>query len=239
MSLLHDERPSDSPYVESVTRGLTTGNGSSIRPAETSWHMVFVRHGGSARLVLVGPWRAAGTASWGEGADILWLKFKLGTFMSHSPVATFRDSETVMPGATSGSFWLDDHTWPYPNSEDAEVFVDRLARKGVLVRDPLVSAALGGDPEAVSPRTLRHRFLRATGLPQRHIEGVTRAQRAAALLTQGTSIADTVYEAGYFDQPHLARSLKRFVGYTPAQLSRLHQPEPLAVSYKTARAGEV
>jgi hypothetical protein len=29
----------------------------------------------------------------------------------------------------------------------------------------------------------------------------------------------------YFDQPHLTRSLKRFVGKTPAELVRLSMPE--------------
>jgi methylphosphotriester-DNA--protein-cysteine methyltransferase len=51
-----------------------------------------------------------------------------------------------------------------------------------------------------------------------------RAQRAAALLEQGVSILDTVHEVGYFDQPHLTKSLKCFVGKTPAQIIRMSQP---------------
>jgi methylphosphotriester-DNA--protein-cysteine methyltransferase len=56
-----------------------------------------------------------------------------------------------------------------------------------------------------------------------------RAQHAQALLQQGVSILDTVDEAGYFDQPHLTRSLKQFIGYTPAQIIRLSQPELFAI----------
>ena len=39
--------------------------------------MVFVRHAscGSLQPLVVGPWRTAGVASWGEGAEILWIKF--------------------------------------------------------------------------------------------------------------------------------------------------------------------
>ena len=81
-----------------------------------------------------------------------------------------------------------------------------------------------GEPTEMSPRTVRHRFLRATGLPQGHIFQFERAQRAAALLRQGQSILNTVYEAGYFDQPHLTRSLKQFIGYTPAQIIRMSKP---------------
>ena len=37
-------------------------------------------------------------------------------------------------------------------------------------------------------------------------------------------ILDTVEEAGYFDQSHLTRSLKQWVGHTPAQIIRMSQP---------------
>ena len=43
MGFIYEERPSDSPYVELVTRGRTAGDGTTIRPAECHWHMVFVQ----------------------------------------------------------------------------------------------------------------------------------------------------------------------------------------------------
>ena len=46
-----------------------------------------------------------------------------------------------------------------------------------------------------------------------------RRARVLALLRQGCSILDTVEDAGYFDQPHLTRALKRWVGHTPAQVT--------------------
>jgi len=45
------------------------------------------------------------------------------------------------------------------------------------------------------------------------------------LLHQGTSILDAVYKAGYFDQPHMTRALKRFTGQTPAQIARLSKSD--------------
>jgi methylphosphotriester-DNA--protein-cysteine methyltransferase len=98
-----------------------------------------------------------------------------------------------------------------------ETFISRLAREDALVRDPLINAALNDQLPDMSSRTLRHRFIQATGLTQSHIRQFKRAQQAAAMLAQGMSILDTVHEAGYFDQPHLTRSLKRFIGKTPAQ----------------------
>jgi methylphosphotriester-DNA--protein-cysteine methyltransferase len=81
-----------------------------------------------------------------------------------------------------------------------------------------VSAALQGQALDMSPRTLRHRFLRVTGLTQGTIRQIERAYHAVTLLEQGVSILDTVQQAGYSDQPHLTRSLKHFMGQTPAQV---------------------
>jgi hypothetical protein len=154
-------------------------------------------------------------------AEILWIKFKLGTFMPHLPARNLLDGETILPGAASNSFWLKGSAWQFPDYENAETFVDRLVREEVLIRDPVVTAVLDGYPQGRPSRTVRHRFLRATGLTQNHIRQFERARRAAALLRQGVSILDAVSEAGYFDQPHLTRSLKQWIGHTPAQVMRL------------------
>ena len=51
-------------------------------------------------------------------------------------------------------------------------------------------------------------------------KGENFARYAVLLLQQGTSILETVHLAGYFDQPHLTRALKLWVGQTPLQLLR-------------------
>jgi AraC-like DNA-binding protein len=212
------ERQSDSPYIETVTNGYTASAGSTIRPAESHWHMVVVRVQGKLQLLVVGALPQAGSVSWGADAEILWIKFRLGVFMPHLPVRNFVDNETPLPGATSCTFWLKGSAWQYPSYENVETFIDRLVRAEALVCDLVVDAALQGQSLPVSPRTVRHRFLQATGLSHNEIRQIERAQQAAASLRQGVSILDTVHEFGYFDQPHLTRSLKRWVGYTPAQL---------------------
>ncbi len=223
MSIIYVERMSDSPYIETITCGWAVSSGSSIRPAEVHWHMVFVRVNDRALPFVVGPLSASGIAAWGEGAEILWIKFKLGTFMPHLPIKTCMDSETMLPEAACKSFWLNSSTWQFPDFENVETFVDKLVREDVLVCDPVVNIALKDDLPDMSPRTVRHRFAQATGLTQSHIRQMKRAQQAAAFLQQGKSISDTIFESGYFDQPHLTRSLKQFIGYTPAQLMRLSQ----------------
>jgi hypothetical protein len=224
MGFIYEERPSDSPYLDAVTRGRTAGTGSTLRPAEIHWHMVFTKYKGNFYPIVVGPLSTSGVVHFTEGAEILWVRFKLGAFMPGMPARDMRDSETALPGAAAkDSFWLHGSAWQFPDFENVETFVERLAREGTLVRDPLVASALTEPPPDVPPRTLRHRFLRATGLSHNHIRQFERARRATALLEQGVPILDTVYQAGYFDQPHLTRSLKQFTGYTPAQILQLRK----------------
>ena len=94
----------------------------------------------------------------------------------------------------------------------------------MLVRDPLEDTVLRGRLQGLSPRTVRYRFLRATGLSQSSIRQIERAKQAAILLRQGIPISDTVHEVGYFDQPHLTRSFKKWIGHTPAQVLRSGGP---------------
>jgi AraC-like DNA-binding protein len=225
MTILYEERSSDSPYIETITHGSTVSDGSTIRPSEVHWHMVFVKHNDSIRSLVVGPWTAAGIASWGEGAEILWIKFKLGTFMSHMAARDFLDLETSLPEASSKSFWLKGSVWQFPDYNNVETFIERLVHDELLVLDPIVKAALQGQVPEMSSRTVRHRFLRATGLTQNYIRQFERAQRAEVLLRQGVPILDVVNQLGYFDQPHLTRSLRQFMGHTPAQTIRRSQPD--------------
>ena len=224
MSIVSRERFSDSSYVEKIIHGQTVRDGSSLRPAESHWHMVIARQDDHARMLVVGPWTSAGIASWTEGAELLWIKFSLGTFMPHLPARNFMNSETILPKSASRAFWLKGSAWQFPNHENAETFVERLVRSGVLVHDPLVDAVLRGQPQELSPRTVRHRFLQATGLTQSRVRQIERAQQAATLLRKGSPISDAIHEAGYFDQSHLTRSLKQWIGHTPAQIVRSSMP---------------
>lgn len=218
-----EARPSDSPYVETVTQGRTAGKGTTIRPAEVHWHMVFVTYQGHMQSLAVGPLTTAGVVPFTAGAEILWIKFRLGAFMPHLPASHLLDTETALPSAAGASFWLNGSAWQFPTYENADVFVNRLAREGVLAHDPMVNRALQDLSPDVALRTVRHRFKRATGQTQSHIRQFERAHRAAARLQEGASILDTVCETGYSDQSHLTKSLKQFTGYTPAQLLRLSQ----------------
>ena len=217
MTIIAEARPSDSPFIESVMHGHTLHAGSTIRPAETNWHMVVLKLDGATRVLAVGPLTSSGVVSYGAGGELLWIKFTLGTFLPHAPTRDWTDRETLLPSASRRSFWLDRATWEIPTFENVETFVQHLVRAEVLTHDPLISAAFSMEPPTIPERTLRHRFLRATGQTQSHIRQFERARQAADLLAQGETIPDVMFRLGYYDQPHLTRSLKRFIGTTPAQ----------------------
>ena len=56
------------------------------------------------------------------------------------------------------------------------------------------------------------------GLTRRTIRQIARAENAVEALGRGLSSPDAALQLGYADQAHLIRSLKRFIGQTPAQV---------------------
>lgn len=222
-----EERPSDSPFVKTIWRTHSERTGTFLSQAASHWEMVVTCHEGKTTFTVRGPETHATPidVQWMDG-EFFGIVFQLGTFMPHLPPGQVMDRRDAnLPEATRTSFWLYGSVWQFPDYENADTFVDRLVRDGLLVRDEIVDAVLQGHPRALSLRSVQYRFLRATGLTYSTILQIERARQAAALLEQGRSIPDVVYEAGYFDQPHLTRSLKRFMGQTPAQIARGSQPE--------------
>jgi hypothetical protein len=232
-----EERPSDSPYVEAVWRNRSESGGPFISMAVGHWVMVVTRLNGKTSLTVRGPETRATPAYCPPGAEHIGVHFKLGAFMPYLPAGGLRDGALTLPEATGDSFWLNGSAWQYPDYENIDVFVERLARLGLLVREPVVDEVLHGHIKGLSVRTVQRRFLRATGLTHSAASQIDRARYATILLKQGVSILDTVYEAGYADQPHLTRSLKQYIGQTPAQLiPKIERGEPAQLSFlfKTA-----
>ena len=224
MSFFIEGRPSDSPYIQGIWHGCTEGIYTPVCPAAAEWDLLLQRKNGKVRVLFEGPLTRAKSKLETDDTEFCVIRFKAGTFLPFLPIRRFIDADATLPGASRNSFWLHGATWEFPRYEDVEIFVSRLARDEVLLHDPVVSAVLQDQPQELSIRTVRRRFLRATGLTHSTIRQIERAQQAAALLEQGVSILDTVYQAGYFDQPHLTRALKHYIGQTPAQLLRLSSP---------------
>jgi AraC-like DNA-binding protein len=235
MDLKCDQRPSDSPYIETIWRSQSEHGGAFISMAEIHAGIVVMKHWGKVTLTVRGPETAATPAYNPAEAEFIGIQFKPGAFMPDLPPGALMDRHDLnLPPATNDSFWLHGSAWEYPDYENADTFVGRLVREGLLVYDSIVKDALTGRLGETSLRTVQRRFLQSAGVPRGSLEQVQRARQALTLLKQGASILDAVAQAGYFDQPHLARSLRRFVGLTPAaQALDPSRPQQLSFLYKT------
>jgi AraC-like DNA-binding protein len=224
MNLDFEERLSDSPYVHMIWRTASEHPGSFTSVAASNWEMVVTKYEGQTRLTVRGPETKATPAEYPADVAFFGIIFKLGTFMPHLPAKNLLNrNDLTLPEATSQSVWLHGSSWEIPSFENADTFVDRLAREGLLAHEPLVEAVLQEQPPDVSLRSVQRRFLHVTGLTHNTIQQIERARHALTLLERGVPILDTVFESGYFDQPHLTRSLKRFAGQTPAQILNVSQ----------------
>ncbi|MFD4367529.1 helix-turn-helix domain-containing protein [Rhodococcus sp. NPDC058521] len=118
---------------------------------------------------------------------------------------------------SSQSFWLDGRRWQTPDADDVEILVDHLVRHGVLARDPVVTEMLDGNRSPLSVRTVERRFRAATGMSRGTVRQIERARSAAGMITAGVPVSDVVTGLDYYDEPHLARALRRFVGQSAQQ----------------------
>jgi Helix-turn-helix domain len=235
MFIVFEDRLSDSPLIERVWRCHSERAGTFLSVASSHWELVVSRVAGQATVTVRGPETRAREVHCPADGEWFAIRFKAGTFMPQWPVGSLLDGKDVtLPRVNAHSFLLNGAAWDYFDFDNAEVFVARLAKAGLIVRDCAVAAALQGEPQALSQRSAQRHFVHATGMSWGTLRQIERARQATNLLRQGVSISDTVHEAGFFDQAHLTRSLTRLIGLTPARIAR--QKQQLSFLYKTSPA---
>src|SRR5579859_6005746 len=234
MILFDEERLSDSPFVERIWRSHSEGTAPFLSIAVSHCELVVTKLHGKITMMVRGPETKATplgeSPSDGEWFGVL---LKLGTFLPHLPTRRLLDTGVNLPEATNNTFWLSGSAWQFPTYDNAEIFVRRLVRAGLLAHDPVIDSALQGQIKDLTPRSVQYHFLQSTGITQNMARQIERARSATLLLQQGVSIPDTILQAGYYDQPHLTRSLTRFIGQTPAELLHHSRSEQLSLLYKT------
>jgi AraC-like DNA-binding protein len=236
MFLVFEHRPSDSPLIERVWHCRSERTGTFLSVAATHCELVVTRYRGRLRVTLRGPETKPSLIGCPAGAEWTGIRLATGSYLPRHPAASLLDRRDVnLPGATSRAFWLDGSAWEHPSFDNAEALVSRLSRAGVLARDAAVAAALAGDSQALSRRSVQRHFLLATGMTHGTYRQIQRARYASVLLRSGTSMADAVHQAGYYDQAHLTRSLVRRIGVTPGRIQR--QERQLSFLYKTTLFG--
>ncbi|MGQ0660994.1 MAG: helix-turn-helix domain-containing protein [Sphingosinicella sp.] len=200
--------------------------------AEGNIELVVTRLTDFVAVTLRGPVTQARAMECPPHGEWIAIRFGFGTYFPRLPTQALMDRlDLDLPVLSGNRFWFFDLSWEIPTFDNAEDFVARLALAGVVAREHSVGAVIEGDVEWMSRRSVQRHFVKATGLTLSGFQQISRARRAAALLASGRSILDTTFEAGYFDQAHLTRSMKQLIGTTPAKLIR-EQPQ-LSFSYKT------
>ena len=155
--VLEDARSADLSFVEMIWRTHSERAGTFTSVAASNWEIVIVTFNGKSTITVRGPETKASEAHFPTDAEFFGITSKLGSFMPHLPVRTLLDRQDVtLPEASSNSFWLHGSAWEFPTFENADVFVDRLIRQGILVHDPVVGAAIQGHTPNMSIRSLQY-----------------------------------------------------------------------------------
>src|SRR5579859_5938255 len=146
MLSFYDERGSESPFIESIWRASVDSDGSMLLPADGNWHMLVLKKDGKTSLSVQGPATKAYRLEQTAGSEWFGIRFKLSTFMPGLPPSKLVDATLVLPDASCNTFLLDGSTWQYPEHEDAETFVECLARADLLVREPALDTVIRDCP---------------------------------------------------------------------------------------------
>jgi AraC-like DNA-binding protein len=232
MFLRFADRSSDSPYIERVWRGRSVGGGPFVSVAAGNLEVVVCQLADFTMVTVRGPETKATTIECPPNGEWAAIRFRLGVHMPSLPMHLLLDHRDVhLPASDDGSFELLGSRWPLPDLQNAERYVDQLARRGVIALDHVVEAAIRGDRQPLTIRSVQRHFRRTTGMTHGLFRQIERARHATNLLRDGAPILDTVHEAGYFDQAHLTRSLRVLIGQTPASVMR--QDRQLSFLYKT------
>jgi AraC-like DNA-binding protein len=219
MTFVLEAREVASHFVQEIWQARSEHAGSFVSIAACHWEMVMSRYEGTTTLVVRGPETVATPLAYTEGGEWCGIRFKPGTFISPFPAGALVDRAVTLPAAGEHTFWLHGAAWPFPEYEHADAFIGRLVRDGLLMRDQIVADAVEGRLADISVRSVQRRFRQVTGMTPGMVRQIDRARHAMTLLQHGVPILDVVYEVGYYDQAHMTKALKRWLGQTPGQIS--------------------
>jgi AraC-like DNA-binding protein len=216
-----DDRLSTSPFVERVWRCRSQRSGSFLSLPEGNLELVITRLPGLRMVTLRGPVLRASVMECPPNGEWLAIRFRIGTYLPRLlPCELAQHDNVELPTLPDGRFWLSGLSWEMPTWDNAEDFVTRLANAGVIARSHAADAAVAGDAQWMSKRSVERHVARSTGMALGTLQQILRVRRAVGMLVDGHSILDATFEAGYYDQAHLTRSMKHLIGITPAELVR-------------------
>jgi hypothetical protein len=193
--------------------------GETLATPDGTWDLVFIRNEGGIRAIRSGLTTRPVRLSHSEGEQILAISFKPSVNMATIDPVESLDRGYVLESDRK-KFWVAGRVFEIPAFNNADVFVEHLARAGLLRANPAVQSILDGQPVAISERTLQRQFKLTTGMAHKRFTVIERAGLAAERLRKGESTQNVVHALGFYDQAHLINSLREIIGQTPSQLDR-------------------
>ena len=213
-----DEWGSDSGFVDKAWTSRSEPEPFFISVAASHWQIVVTTQRDRTQLTVRGPETRATVTAIPADAEFFGIVFSLGTFVPAMPLAGLVDRAVTLPAATPSSVWLDGSRWEIPTPGNADVFVDRLVRRGPGRPRP---GRRRRRSTATSTASRRGRssavWLGRPGSTRRTIRQIARAEQAVEALDAACTSPRRGAALGYADQAHLIRSLQRFIGQTTSR----------------------
>lgn len=216
MKFQEKSRASDSDLIEKVwySSGDTAFQFLSYAEARSEIVIVTSRHG-KVSIFLRGPETAPSMAQVPPGGECLGVQLRLGAYIPSSLPRDLMDRrDAELPVIDDINVLIEGHRLEVPSYDNAESFVATLYRLGIIRLDRDVVAILNDEPSTSAIRTMQVRFLRATGLSHSLLTQIQRTRELVDLLRAGRDVNDIVFDLNFYDQAHLYRNLRRFVGVT-------------------------
>jgi hypothetical protein len=209
-------RQSESELVDAISHAMYVDQvAADVITPDGLWDIVVTKRLGKVEVIQTGLITRPFVLPWESGDEYLAISFKPGVYMPRMPGARMTNRAIVRPAISRQAFQIDCDTMEIPTLENADGLVERLVRKGIIVRDDIVAAATEGRPTGASMRTQERHFKWTLGLTAKQLAQIHRAREAVRLLKQGRRAIEVAGELGYADQAHLTRSLRRFMGKPP------------------------
>lgn len=224
MTQIHTKRTSDHPYIETIWQTRNTADGIYTATPDASWDLIMATDTDGSRFAFIaGQATKSRQLPYKANTRSLVISFVPGAYMSAYPGEKLLDTVEMLPNFDRGHFMLAGHTFAFPTFEDAEQLVEKLVALKILKTDNIVNNAVGNKKPALSERAVQRHFTRTTGLTQKYLAQIQRAQLAVRLLQQGKKPIEVAMEAGYTDQAHLSNSLKKIMNRKPSEVDDIHK----------------
>jgi AraC-like DNA-binding protein len=166
------------------------------------------------------------------------IRAPLAELLDEARTRTLEDSLTRSDGVSAQlhafAAWLETRAAARGAQSRPALRAARAAMR--LSHEPRLSVERAADEQHVGRRQLERDFERWIGVSPRHLAQVARVQQLVRSTRAGATLADAAVHAGFADQPHMTRTVRRLTGLTPRGLVA-SQRTPIAGAFRAATGG--